>query len=59
MARSIGVHAPAMAWVVPPVANAFTRISVEMCAATGRLAVVGLEADGSGSAAPVTAVTEL
>jgi hypothetical protein len=35
------------AWVTPPVLNPFTRMAVEMCAATGTLRVVGyeLEAD--------------
>jgi hypothetical protein len=38
--------------------NACTRVTVEMCAATGRLLVWGWEAHGSG-ATPVTAVTEV
>jgi hypothetical protein len=31
------------AWVTPPVLNPFTRMAVEMCAATGTLRVVGYE----------------
>jgi hypothetical protein len=53
-----GAHADRLRWAVPPVVNACTRLSVEMCAASGRLIVAGWEADGS-SAALVTAVTEV
>jgi hypothetical protein len=31
------------AWVTPPVLNPFTRLAVEMCAASGTLRVVGYE----------------
>lgn len=44
-------------WVTSPVLNACTRLSVEMCPATGVLTVAGWEADGQGSAARVTAIT--
>lgn len=43
-------------WVTAPVLNACTRLSVEMCPATGELTVAGWEAD-SGSAARVTAIS--
>ena len=39
-------HPPGLAWAVPPVVNACTRVAVEMCAATGRLLVAGWEANG-------------
>ena len=58
MAAWTDCHPPRLAWAVPPVVNACTRIAVEMCAATGRLVVAGWEADGSG-AIPVTAATEV
>lgn len=41
--------APEFAWAAAPVLNACTRLSVEMCAATGRLAVAGWEAGGNGA----------
>jgi len=44
-------------WVTAPVLNACTRLSVEMCPATGQLAVAGWEADERGSAARVTAIS--
>lgn len=47
-----GRPAPDLAWAVPPVVNACTRLAVEACAASGRLVVAGWEADGR-----VTAVT--
>ena len=48
------------AWVTPPVLNPFTRIAVEMCAADGRLRVVGYEMmEGTDLPRPVTAVREL
>ena len=43
-------------WVTAPVLNACTRLSVEMCPATGQVTVAGWEAD-SGSAARVTAIS--
>ncbi|HQS14605.1 MAG: hypothetical protein B7Y08_18965 [Rhodospirillales bacterium 24-66-33] len=43
-------------WVTAPVLNACTRLSVEMCPATGQLTVAGWEAD-SGSATRVTAIS--
>ena len=46
-----------LGWVTAPVLNACTRLSVEMCPATGQLAIAGWEADGRGSAARVTAVS--
>lgn len=48
--------APDFGWVAPPVLNACTRLSIEMCPATGRLAVAGWEAS-DGSAGRVTAVS--
>ncbi len=45
-------------WAVPPVLNAHTRLTVEMCPAAGTMKVGGWEADGRGSAAAVTAFTE-
>jgi hypothetical protein len=58
MSACAGAHADRLRWAVPPVVNVCTRLSVEMCAASGRLIVAGWEADGS-SAALVTAVTEV
>lgn len=43
-----------LGWAVPPVVNAFTRLAVEMCAASGRLVVAGWEAEGR-----ATAITEV
>jgi len=53
-----GRHPQRLPWATPPVVNVCTRVTVEMCAATGRLLVCGWEAHGSG-ATPVTAVTEV
>ena len=48
------------AWVTPPVLNPFTRIAVEMCAASGTVRVVGYEVDeASALPQPVTHVCEL
>jgi hypothetical protein len=48
------------AWVTPPVLNPFTRVAVEMCAATGTLRVVGYECDaGEPLARPATQMREL
>jgi hypothetical protein len=58
MSACAGAHADRLRWAIPPVVNVCTRLSVEMCAASGRLIVAGWEADGS-SAALVTAVTEV
>jgi hypothetical protein len=58
MSAWTGRHPPRLAWATPPIVNACTRVTVEMCAATGRLLVCGWEARG-GSATPVTAVTEV
>ena len=46
------------AWAAPPVLNKDTRLTVEMCAASGRLAVMGWEPNGKGSVEPVTRRTE-
>lgn len=46
-------------WATAPVLNAKTRLTVEMCPADRTLKVAGWEADGRGSAAPVTAFTEV
>jgi hypothetical protein len=54
MAACTGVHPPNLEWVTTPVANACTRVAVEMCAASGRLVVAGWEANGR-----VTKVTEV
>jgi hypothetical protein len=53
MAAYTDVHPPNLEWAVLPVVNAFTRLAVELCAASGRLVVAGWEAEGR-----VTAVTE-
>jgi hypothetical protein len=37
------------AWVTPPVLNPFTRIAVEMCAASGTLRAVGYEPEPGGT----------
>ncbi|MGZ3320216.1 MAG: hypothetical protein ACXU9C_04470, partial [Xanthobacteraceae bacterium] len=48
------------AWVTPPVLNPYTRIAVEMCAASGTVRVVGYEVEeGSALPQPVTHVREL
>jgi hypothetical protein len=48
------------AWVTPPVLNPYTRIAVEMCAASGVLRAVGYELEhGSPLPQPVTHVCEL
>jgi hypothetical protein len=54
MTACTGVQPPNLQWVTAPVANACTRVAVEMCAASGRLVVAGWEASGR-----VTAVTEV
>jgi hypothetical protein len=54
IARFEGLHPPHLEWATLPVANAFTRLAIEMCATNGRLVVAGWEADGR-----VTAVTEV
>lgn len=51
-------HASCFGWATAPVVNACTRLAVEMCPSTGRLAVAGWEADGVGHARRVTTVTE-
>src|SRR5512139_930098 len=48
MAACAGRHPPRLGWAVPPVVNAFTRLGVEMCAASGWLAVAGWETEGRG-----------
>lgn len=53
-----GRDADDFAWVTAPVLNACTRLSVEMCPATGRLMVAGWEPDGTGVASTVTCATE-
>lgn len=46
MAACDGRHSPELEWAVAPVVNAFTRLAVEMCAASGRLIVAGWEESG-------------
>jgi hypothetical protein len=47
-------------WVTPPVLNAFTRLAVEMCPATGVLRAIGYEKmDGAELPQPVTLTCEL
>jgi hypothetical protein len=47
-------------WVTPPVLNRFTRLAVEMCAATGTLRVAGYERDPDAEVAHrVTQVTSI
>ncbi len=57
LAAWTGRDADAFEWVTDPVLNACTRLSVEMCPATGALTVAGWEADERGSADRVTAIT--
>lgn len=57
LAAWTGRDAEDFAWVATPVLNACTRLSVEMCPATGQLTLAGWEADERGSAARVTAVS--
>lgn len=45
-------------WAVPPVLNAHTRLTVEMCPAEGTLKVAGWEADRQGVARRVTDQTK-
>jgi hypothetical protein len=48
------------AWVRPPVLNPFTRMAVEMCAASGTLRAVGYELEpGSALPQPATQICEL
>ena len=58
LAAWTGRDADDFAWVTAPVLNACTRLSVEMCPATGRLVVAGWEPDGTGAASTVTCATE-
>lgn len=51
-------HSSCFGWAKPPIVNACTRLTVEMCPNDGHLAVAGWEADGTGSARRVTAITE-
>lgn len=46
---------PGFEWVVPPVLNSFTRLSVDMSPRDGALRVMGWEPDGAGGATPVSA----
>jgi len=48
-----------LCWARPPITNSFTRLAVEMCAASDVLRVAGWEADASGGAVPVTRVLAL
>jgi hypothetical protein len=57
LAAWTGRDADEFEWVTAPVLNACTRLSVEMCPATGSLSVAGWEADGRGSAKRATAVS--
>jgi hypothetical protein len=57
MAEWTGVHEPGFTWATPPIINECTRLTVDMCPASGRLAVMGWEPDGRGSAVPVTRPT--
>ncbi len=59
MAAWVGHDGDAFGWARPPVVNAFTRLTVELCAAGGTLRAAGWEADGSGSARRVTDVLAL
>jgi hypothetical protein len=59
MAAWAGRGAAGYDWARPPVVNACTRLTVEMCPADGSLAVAGWEANESGSAQPVTALTRI
>ena len=58
LAAWTGRDANELEWVAAPVLNACTRLSVEMCAATGQLTVAGWEADAAGGASAVTSATE-
>jgi len=58
LAAWAGRDAGEFEWVTAPVLNACTRLSVEMCPATGRLVVAGWEADAAGGASAVTSATE-
>jgi hypothetical protein len=59
MMASAGNPSTPFEWANWPVVNDCTRITVEMCAASGRLVVAGWEADRSGGSAPVTTFTEV
>ena len=56
LAAWIGREDQPFAWAQPPVTNGFTRLTVEMCPASGVLRVAGWEADGRGGATRVTRV---
>lgn len=57
LAAWAGRDVDAFEWVTTPVLNACTRLSVEMCPATGSLTVAGWEADRRGSAERATAIS--
>jgi hypothetical protein len=50
-----GRSSPAFEWVVSPVLNSFTRLSVDMSPAGGTLRVMGWEPDARRGAVPVSA----
>lgn len=50
-----GRETPMFEWVVPPVLNSFTRLSIDMSPTSGVLRVIGWEPDASGIAMPVSA----
>jgi hypothetical protein len=48
------------AWARPPVLNPFTRMAVEMCAASGTLRAIGYELEPGGALPqPATQICEL
>jgi hypothetical protein len=59
LAAWIGREEEPFAWARPPVTNDFTRLTVEMCPASGLLRAAGWEADGRGGATRVTQVLTL
>lgn len=55
----IGRDSGDFGWAAAPVLNGKTRLTVEMCPASGGLSVAGWEADGRGNAESVTAFTTI
>jgi hypothetical protein len=49
-----GRETPGFEWVMPPVRNSFTRLSVDMCPAIGAVRVMGWEPDEADGAMPVS-----
>jgi hypothetical protein len=58
LSKWMGRDDSVFAWATPPVLNKDTRLTVDMCPASGRLAVMGWEPNINGMAEPATERTE-